>query len=147
MLTRDPSMFMSYRVFRGTEPQANSDHRLVVESIRLQPYRRPQKPRQKKLNTESLLEDDMLAVSYNVTVNNRFQAFGHIDADPEVAWSTVCSAILDVASEVIGYRRIRNRPWLSENTLGIIDQKRDARLQGNVAEHRRLKGVYNAKAK
>ena len=37
--------------------------------------------------------------------------------------------------------------WLSEHTLGIIDQKRDARLQGNVAEHRRLKGVYKAKAK
>ena len=81
------------------------------------------------MNTESLLEDDTLAVSYNVAVSNRFQAFGHIDADPEVAWSTVRSAIVDVASEVIGYRCIRNRPWLSQNTLGIIDQKRDARLQ------------------
>ena len=36
-------------------------------------------------------------------IYNRFQTFGH--ADPEVAWSTVRSAILDVASEVIGYRR------------------------------------------
>ena len=73
MLTRYPPMFMSYRVFRGAEPPANSDHRLVVGSIRLQPYRRPPKPRQKKLNTEFLLKDDTLAVSYNVAVSNRFQ--------------------------------------------------------------------------
>ena len=85
MLTREPSIFISYRVFGGAEPPANSDHRLVVGSIRLQPYRRPPKHRQKKLNTESLLEDDALAVSYNVAVNIRFQALGHIDADPEVA--------------------------------------------------------------
>ena len=48
MLTRDHSMFMLYRVFRGAEPLANSDHRFVVGSIILQPYRRPPKPRQKK---------------------------------------------------------------------------------------------------
>ena len=39
----DRSFFKSIRVFRGAEPPANSDHRLVVATAALQPYRATRK--------------------------------------------------------------------------------------------------------
>ena len=44
ILIRDISLIMRCRVYRGAEPPANSDHRLVVGRVKLQPYPRPQKP-------------------------------------------------------------------------------------------------------
>jgi len=43
ILTNDRSFFKSIRVFTGAEPPANSDHRLVVATAALRPYRATRK--------------------------------------------------------------------------------------------------------
>jgi len=43
ILTNDRSFFKSIRVFRGAEPPENLDHRLVVATAALQPYKATRK--------------------------------------------------------------------------------------------------------
>jgi len=71
-----------------------------------------------------------------------FAAVGHLSQDPESAWEQV----RDTAKALVPVRRSKHRPWLTPETLDIIDQKRDARLTGKRDENRRLKGIYKAKA-
>jgi len=76
ILSHSRNMFLSYRVYRSTEPPANSDHHvvLVVASIRLEVNRKPPPPRQCSLNVQSLIADDNIAAQYSVAVSNSFQA-------------------------------------------------------------------------
>ena len=47
----------------------------------------------------------------------------------------------------IPVKRAVRRPWLTTETMDIIDQKKEARLKGNHDEWKRLKGVYKARSK
>ena len=138
MLTRDPSLFSSYRVYRGAEAPANTDHRLVVGVIKIQVYRKPQKPTARRLDVSSLTCNTSITAKYNISVSNKFEALGALEQDPESAWSTIRSSIRSAASESIGNRRPQRRPWLTPSTLDVLDQKRAARLRGDTDEARRL---------
>jgi len=67
--------------------------------------------------------------------------------DPEEAWSITRDTILTTAAENIPVKRAVRRPWLTTETMDIIDQKKEARLKGNHDEWKRLKGVYKARSK
>ena len=54
ILINDRSFFKSIRVFRGAEPLANSDHRLVVATAALQPYRATRKSFKPQLDSTLL---------------------------------------------------------------------------------------------
>ena len=136
MLTRDCSIFCTYRVFRGAEAPAKTDHRLAVGTVKLQPYLKPPKPTTKRLNVRSFIENSSIATNYN-----KFEALSALGEDLESSWSTIHSVILSAASETIGLIRHQMRPWLSSGTLDILDEKRKALLCGDTHETRRLKGV------
>ena len=51
------------------------------------------------------------------------------------------------AAENIPVKRAVRRPWITSETMDIIDQKKEARLKGNHDEWKRLKGVYKARSK
>jgi len=141
-------MFKSVRVYRGAEPPANSDHRMLAADIFLNPYRAPRRPVRTRLDFTLLAQNsELIADKYNVTISNAFAALGHLSQDPESAWEQVRDTIVTTAKAVVPVQRSKHRPWLTPETLDIIDQKRDARLTGKRNEHRRLKGIYKAKAK
>ena len=100
-----------------------------------------------RLDFTLLAQDSELADKYNVTISNAFAALGHLSHDPESAWEQVRDTIVTTAKAVVPAQRSKHRPWLTPETLDIIDQKRDARLTDKRDEHRRLKGIYKAKAK
>jgi len=54
---------------------------------------------------------------------------------------------LSSAEATIPKQISRRRPWLTSDTLEVLERKRGARLAGQLEEHRRLKGVFKAKAK
>jgi len=147
ILTNDRLMFKSVRVYRGAEPPANSDHRMLAAYIFLNPYRAWRRPARTRLDFTLLAQDSELADKYNVTISNAFAALGHHSQDPESARKQVRDTIVTTAIAVVPVRRSKHRPWLKTETLDIIDQKRDARLTGKRDEHRQLKGIYRAKAK
>jgi len=140
-------MFKSVRVYRGAEPPANSDHRMLAADIFLNTYRAPRRPARTCLDFTPLAQNSELADKYSVTISNAFAALGHISQEPESAWEQVRDTIVTTAKAVVPVWRSKHRPWLTPETLDIIDQKRDARLTGKRDEHRRLKGIYKAKAK
>ena len=80
-------------------------------------------------------------------VENAFSALCDLPDDPEEAWSITRDTILTTAAANIPIKRAVRCPWLTTETLDIIDQKKEARLKGNHDEWKRLKGVYNARSK
>ena len=63
------------------------------------------------------------------------------------AWGKIRDTILSTASVIVPPRRSKKRKWLSPSTLDKVDLKQKARLSGNQAEYKRLKGVFKARAK
>jgi hypothetical protein len=76
-----------------------------------------------------------------------FGALCNLPDDSEKAWEITRRTILAAADSVIPSQRPQRRPWLSAQTLEIIEHKKNARLAGDLDEWRRLKGVYKAKSK
>ena len=83
-----------------------------------------------------LMQNSDLADKYDIAVEN---------ADPEQAWSITRDTILTTAAANIAIKSAVRRPWLATETMDIIDQKKEARLQGNYDECKRLK--YKARSK
>ena len=147
ILTNNRSLFKSIRVFRGVESPANTDHRLVAAEIALHPYKAPKQSLKNRLDTAKLAQDLELAAKYNIAVSNAFTALGSLPDNVEEAWATTRQTILTTAADIIPVQRQQRRPWLTSETLDIIEQKRKARLKGDSDECRRLKGVFKAKSK
>jgi len=66
-------------------------------------------------------------------------SFGHV--------SITRDTILTTAAANIPFKRAVYRPWLTTETMDIIDQKKEARVKGKHDEWKRLKGVYKARSK
>ena len=53
-------------------------------------------------------------------------------------------SILEAANKVLGkVTRHAQRPWISQDTLAIIEQRRHARLNNHISEFRRLNAARN----
>ena len=80
-------------------------------------------------------------------MENAFSALGDLPDDPEEAWSITRDTILTTAAANIPIKRAVRCPWLTTETMDIIDQKKIARLKGNHDEWKKLKGDYKARSK
>ena len=101
----------SSRVFRGAESPANSDHRLVVATMRhLYPARTTKARQQKCLDVQTLAQCDELADKYNIAVTNCFQDLGSLPADVEESWQAVRNTILESARSTLPVVQKAERP-------------------------------------
>ena len=147
MLSSDRSMFLSYRVMRGAEAPASTDHRIIVAVIKFNPQKAHSVKPTKKLDVGCLSRDPEILARYRVAVSNKFAALSDLPLDVEEAWATVRDGILQSASSAIPIARKKNRPWLTNETLALLDFRATARLAGNKTECKRLSGVFKARAK
>lgn len=147
ILTRNHSDFISYRVFRGAECPANTDHRLIMARLKINliPARKPVNVG-RKLDTERLTEDIKLQKEFAVKVQNRFDALTNLPDDVEQSWLTVRNNIMETASLVIGHKKHKRKPWLSDEAFQLIALKSEAVRRGDKVERNRLKRVFRAKA-
>jgi len=132
VLTKDRSLFKSLRVYRGAEIAANTDHRLVIAAISLRPFRAPKLPKSVRLDVAALKSDSSLADRYNVAVSNAFGDLDELPDDVEDAWQSIRRTILSSAETTIPKQISRRRPWLSSDTLEVLERKRGARLAGQL---------------
>jgi len=51
------------------------------------------------------------------------------------------------AEETLGFAKPHRRPWLTSDTLEILQKKSAARRANDTAERKRLQGIFWAKAK
>ena len=51
------------------------------------------------------------------------------------------------AEETLGYLKPHKRPWLTSDTLEVLEKKSLARQAKDTTERKRLQGIFRAKAK
>lgn len=107
-------------------PDCMSDHNLVGVTLRLKIKKQKQQTNYVKLNL-CALEDPILKDAYNVEVNNRFEALRLLEEDkpPEQMFQALKTVVKNSAESVLGRApRRRNRPWISEETLQLMDTRK-----------------------
>jgi len=117
---RDCGLVKSYRVYRGSEAPASTDHRLVVATVTLcLPY--TQKPQVVPLRVDvgCLTTDVSLAFRYSVDVHARFNTLGDMTSDDvESTWERLSLAMTEASLSVVGYRNRIKQPWMTEVDRG-----------------------------
>ena len=116
-------MVKSYRVYRGAEAPANTDHRLVVAVVSLAfvHHAKPKKPR--KFDVQRLATDVHVRAAYNDSLQARLPLAVASANGVEEKWSQLFAAMHASAANTFGYAGPRRRSWISNDTLEAVDQK------------------------
>jgi len=139
ILTRqcDRGLIKSNRTFWSAESPANSNHMLLVAELSLtllEPRKTPSFcPRP---DVARLVQDAELQDLYNITVQNKFASLGALPDDVEESWTSFSHVICSSAEEVIGPARRVRKPWLSTDTIAVLEEKAKAKIQNNTVERK-----------
>ncbi len=129
-------MIQNCRVYRSAQ-FLNTDHRLVVATLKLQIKSRRMVPAQPRLDVGKL-KDERVA---EVFANRKSGDLGGMGAlgNSEELWSAFKITILDVAGGCLGTHRRAKKNSVSQGTLDTIDQSPRARLNGRAELFRELR--------
>ena len=115
----------------------NTDHRLVVATLKLQLKSRRMVPSQPRLDVGKLKEErvaeefaNRLSLDLGVLC---------VSGGPEELWSAFKTTILDVAGRCLGTHQRVKKNFVSQATLDTIDHSRRARLNGRAELFRELR--------
>ena len=104
----------------------NSDHQLLAADfqIRLKKIERPPPPL--RLDYQSIDDD------YKVMVSNRFSALLMCEDEKSVndLWTEGKEILLDTAKKTIPKKKQKNVPWITEETLKEIEERRELKARG-----------------
>ena len=113
------------RVHRGGD--LDSDHRLVVVSLRLKLKRKGTHGPRKRFEVELLKQAERRA-DYVESIGKCFEdRMG--EGSVEERWKELQKAVVDSAEEHLHRRRPKQKKWISEGTLEMIEEKRLAFLR------------------
>jgi hypothetical protein len=131
------SSISSCRTYRGAE-LGNADHRLVVAKACLKLKAQSTSPASPRFNSK-LLKDPLIREQFAVEISNRFTLLADMEVtDVEHQWAALSSSVRETSSHLLTRRTTAKKPWISQNSLQIIEQCRTARVEQNMTEYRRL---------
>ncbi|XP_060080330.1 craniofacial development protein 2-like [Ylistrum balloti] len=107
----------------------NSIHYLVRTSIkvRLQSQRNKKKI---KLNINvDRLKDGETKRKFCESVRSKLEENRTETEDIEEIWEQQRSAYTNAAEEVLGFRKGKSKPWISDNTWKLIDERKDIKIR------------------
>ena len=123
--------------YRGVE-LGNADHRLVAADIRLK-LRVMQKAQTTKPTNGRLFKDHALQARYSIELSNRFSALTFAnDASLPDMWEQFRAEVTYAAIKGTKSIKYPRKPWVSQESLIMIEECRNARLAGNMPLHRTL---------
>ena len=128
-------MIQNCRVFRSAQ-FLNTDHQLVVASLKLQLKSRRMVPSQPRLDVGKL-KDDTVADEFANRISVDLVCLGAL-GDPEELWSAFKTTIFDVSGGSLGTHRWAKKNFVSQGTLDTIEQSHRARLNGRAELFREL---------
>ena len=108
-----------------------SDQSLILAKIRVK-IKVEEGLRRKKWNITKL-DDPSIAKDFQLKLQNRFQLIEdevHVDTNDPIADSLLeqtTTIIKEAADEVLGIHRPKKKPWISDATLALTDERRKAR--------------------
>ena len=79
---------------------------------------------------------------YSIEISNRFEALGSLNSSEDL-WKHFKLQTSEAAQLVLDKRSYPKKSWLTNETLQVIEQRRKARLLGDMTTYRRLNGVRN----
>ena len=112
-------MFHNCRVYWSAQ-FLNTDHRLVVATLKLQLKSWRMVPSQPGLDVGKLKEE-RLAEGFANRMSGDLGGLGVLE-NPEELWSALKTAILDIADGCLGPHRQVKKNFVSQGTLDTIDQ-------------------------
>ena len=127
------SLQVIYRVFRGAECPANTDHYdLVATEVALFACQNSVKPSRVRIRYSTAHKRQTSSTGIlSCSAQNRSSSLSSLPDDLEECWTLVRSAIHSSAKEVIGYRRDKSQAWLSDASYDILQEKCTAKLRGD----------------
>jgi len=126
------------RVYRSFD--IDSDHFPVMATLKLKLKRTS--PLHNKRFTPNLpsLSNEEVSRKYATAVSQALSTSSSEADSLEDTWTNYKHALDSAAREVLGPRAYAKKPWISQATLSIIDQRRNAIQRGDIEEYRRLAG-------
>ncbi|XP_076101199.1 uncharacterized protein LOC143070989 [Mytilus galloprovincialis] len=140
------------RVMRGAD--VYTDHYLVRSKIRLKLARNKgdkNKCKRERYDLNKLKNMDVRK-KYNIEVRNRFQVLeeGNIE-DPVLKYEGAVEIYTEAAKQVLGSSKKISKPWITNNTWKMVDERKEIkkRLEGTRSERLkvRLSEEYKQKNK
>jgi hypothetical protein len=143
------SSVLDSRVQRGAD--VNSDHYLVRTRIRLRLSTHRNKNKVKPRLDVERLKDEETKKKYCEAVRSKLEENRRESEDIGELWEQQRNAYVKSAEEVLGYRKGKNKPWISENTWKLINERKviKTRIDSTRSERiqNRLKAEYKEKDK
>ena len=111
------------RTFPGAD--IGSDHDLVMTTLRmkLKVKRRPQNPRI-RFDLEKL-KDPQIAEMFKAQVGGKFAALNILDSEVDTLACDIKEVLLTTAEEVLGRKRRKIQPWVTNEVLDLCDKRRE----------------------
>ena len=116
------------RVMRGAD--VASDHHLVLAKVSLKLKKFKQIcPGARKKYQVSLLQDQSKKDEFSIKLSNRFQVLQELDdTDVEDHWSRVKEVFQDTCEEVLGRQKFESKPWISQESMDMVKERRKLKL-------------------
>ena len=117
---------LDVRSYRGAD--ADSDHQLVIGKLQFKLKKiENEKNSRIKYNTDAL-KDEQIRNQFQITFRNRFEMLVNEDQsennDINDDWDKVKKTYKDVSQEVLGIQKRKATPWISQNSLDLIEERR-----------------------
>lgn len=142
------------RVYRGAD--ANSDHFLVSASIKLKLRKAAVKSQQKKRFDIPKLKTPQIKTAFVLELKNRFRVLAEeevVEEEEEVSqkWKNIKNVYNNTAERVLGFRKRKNKEWLTPRTWRLIEERRDLKVKllgtKSLRLQERAKAAYKDKDK
>ena len=113
------------RTFPGAD--IGSDHDLVMMSfqLKLKTKRNGRSPRI-RFDLEKL-RDPAISKAFQAQVGGKFAALNFVDSDVDTLAEDINEVLRSTASEVLGKRRKKAKPWITNKVLDLCDRRRELR--------------------
>ena len=108
---------------------------MLTFRVRLKKARKPNQPRL-RFALEKLRDPDV-ACTFQATIGGKFApliGLSDEDMDMDTMITTYNTALTDAASEILGKKRRRKKPWVTKDVLGLCDEWRDMKKKRYEAE-------------
>jgi hypothetical protein len=124
-----------------------SDHHLVVASFRMKITANKKKHDVMRNRLDVMeLESAQLKLEYKMELRNRFEALNHSDdEDIEETWNKIKGIYLETAENILGFRQIKKKHWISEETWTKIQKRKNIKMMLNTNNTRSKKRMSGSR--
>ena len=132
--------FLDCKVRPGAD--CDSDHRLLCAKMKMKGFRKSStNSTPVRYDLDKLLQPEIKQQFY-IETNNRFEILSKVveENPPEELWQKMKLIYHETAEKILGKQKHKKtKPWISQETIDMADQKKASRKNKKTAEYDRLK--------